>query len=732
MSIPDPIWPDRSLRENPFLKDYFAEQDRQNEPQKTIQDQNSNISSDNKIKAEERPSRQRDSDPVSHERDLYHDNERGHDNGNNPFIRSDTSQSNGLEAKIVEMAFDPFDETWDVDRIARVLILANEFQKDEEERALRREQNQVSEGASLDAKQKVFEYASDPLGDFGSLDPNRLKRVEALVNVIPKENHLIQSESSKLEPLPNQVKIHDNGSFQNESDIRDKILLHQEKIGLVKKGIQKVEKFIEKHIPQADLNQFHGKDSKQYVKFQNDRENQKVQNFENTIRGINDYFVRNIDAFLGFVPGLNHSSQDFCDRHLMGRKGGGLENSLYYWTGTATGVAAELCLLKGASAAANIGRIALQKAGNSMARAGLQAAVHAKLTTGAIGKGVASYLPRASGGSAAVVHQSATVLNYAEAGILRVAEYTAQVIKNSPEVVKRAPEVAKFLQNPVANAWDFMRGVASLSKGLHVFEKLSPQTSVIPEIDSVANQAISQAALRETEAQAIVEDLGAVLDNLDDPTSAFKAYGEFAYRQEMRQFVQDMNCPQEAVSHVMRKLPRRTHFATDTIDETIKNILIAEDNIRYCDKYIKDPWVREKLLQLLMPLENHHVYTDKSVVSGVTKGFKKIFDKYGLNLNEHWNFLLIPHRGRHSPKYHKWCYDNLVAADNIVQSQIGLSIEQQKELLLKLIQKEVIMPLRENPLLPMYKWYDFWQNDKLQADSMKSSSTKEETTILQP
>ncbi|MFK5282615.1 hypothetical protein ACI3PL_23930, partial [Lacticaseibacillus paracasei] len=85
------------------------------------------------------------------------------------------------------------------------------------------------------------------------------------------------------------------------------------------------------------------------------------------------------------IPNLNHSSTEFCEKHLMGQAGEGLENSFYYWTGTATGALLDFQLLKGVPLAANMGGIAIQKVGNSIVKTGIEAAIYTKLTTGAIG-----------------------------------------------------------------------------------------------------------------------------------------------------------------------------------------------------------------------------------------------------------------------------------------------------------------------------------------------------------
>lgn len=737
MSIADPIWPDRSLRNNPFLKDYFAEQDRINKPQTSIYYPNSDSSSSsssNSPRIEHNSPHLRESNPFIHSiRDSHQ--ERSQEREQRSFIHHEKPQDNDLGARIIQIAMDPFEDTWEIDRVARVLILANEFKKDEEGRIAQKEQNEQIDQKTSDIKQKLLDYVADPMGDFGSLDPGRLNRIEAIAKIIVQENPLIQNEKGNSEAPSKQTKFDPREDIQSEPDIKDKIQNHNQQRGLIKKGIQKVEHFIENHVPKVNPLQFTGKVSQQILHVQNKIQEQKVQNFENIIRGINDYVIWQCNGLLSCIPGLNHSSNEFYDHHKMGKKGEGLENSFYYWMGAATGITSEMFLLKGSPTAANIGRVAMQKAGNALVKAGVQCAIHSKLVTGSIGEGILPYLPHELGGTSVIAKESRGVLNgFSEAALFRAAETTSKIIKDIPQILEKVPELARFVQQPIKDGTDFFRGLFAFTKtplDSHVFKNLTNQASVLPEIDSIANQAIAEIARDTAAAKEIFSDFSRVLDTLDDPLRGFQEYAEFVHRHEMRQFARDLGCSEEALPYVMKKVPKRADCSADTIDKTVSNILIAQDNIAYCDKYVRDPWIRDKLLQLLMPLQKHHAFSNKCIQKDWTRDYKIFLDAYGLDINKHWNLLLIPHLPQaHDDRYHRWCFNILTAAHNKVQSVKGLTLDQQKDLLLKIIEEKLTIPLRENPLLPMKKWYKFWENDKLQADSMTSSSTKDEDIIM--
>lgn len=62
-----------------------------------------------------------------------------------------------------------------------------------------------------------------------------------------------------------------------------------------------------------------------------------------------------------------------------------------------------------------------------------------------------------------------------------------------------------------------------------------------------------------------------------------------------------------------------------------------------------------------LPNQIHHVATDKS--KKFTPEFKKITDKYNLNLDDDWNKVELPHKGRHPNNYHDFILDSTKTLD---------------------------------------------------------------------
>ncbi|MCH9632645.1 MAG: hypothetical protein S4CHLAM6_09830 [Chlamydiae bacterium] len=442
--------------------------------------------------------------------------------------------------------------------------------------------------------------------------------------------------------------------------------------------------------------------------------NKKFKILKNLMRGVNDYAIRQCNSLLCAIPGLNHSQEDFYEKHLMSRKGEGIESSFYYWTGNAVGVLAELATLKGGPTAINIGRLAVQKVGLAAGRAGIQAAVHAKLTTGSIGKGVAQHLPRAAGGGALAIHESATFASqFSKLVALKSVETVVKVLKNSSELLRKAPEIAKYIQKPVVDSQEFLRGLRNMVKSpltSHIIEDITVKNSISSEIDSIANQAISKASKDINEAEAVFEDFEGVLDSLDDRASSFQKYLEFVHRHQMRKFVQNMNCPKEAISYVMEKVPERTSYRENITEETVKNILKAQDNIEYCNKHVRDPWVRDKLMQLLWSEGKFSVFG--SDIKGYSEQFKTIVEQYGLDMSKHWNQLRIPRHAVISKNFHNWVLEELQDIHQKIQQMEISDDVQRRSSFLQQFNIRIKNTLKSNPLISHPKWYKFWKNDK--------------------
>ena len=51
-------------------------------------------------------------------------------------------------------------------------------------------------------------------------------------------------------------------------------------------------------------------------------------------------------------------------------------------------------------------------------------------------------------------------------------------------------------------------------------------------------------------------------------------------------------------------------------------------------------------------IQKHHFATDKHRY--YTPEFKKIIERYGLDIDGNWNTATLPHRGRHPNEYHEY------------------------------------------------------------------------------
>jgi hypothetical protein len=62
------------------------------------------------------------------------------------------------------------------------------------------------------------------------------------------------------------------------------------------------------------------------------------------------------------------------------------------------------------------------------------------------------------------------------------------------------------------------------------------------------------------------------------------------------------------------------------------------------------------------PNQIHHIATNKS--SAFTPKFNEIVGKYGLELDEEFNKVLVPHQGRHPIAYHEYILSRIKDIDN--------------------------------------------------------------------
>ena len=65
------------------------------------------------------------------------------------------------------------------------------------------------------------------------------------------------------------------------------------------------------------------------------------------------------------------------------------------------------------------------------------------------------------------------------------------------------------------------------------------------------------------------------------------------------------------------------------------------------------------------PLQTHHYATNKN--KSYTPTFKKIANKYGLDLDGKWNKKKLPHQGRHPNEYHDYVLKNMRVIDKVAR-----------------------------------------------------------------
>ena len=94
------------------------------------------------------------------------------------------------------------------------------------------------------------------------------------------------------------------------------------------------------------------------------------------------------------------------------------------------------------------------------------------------------------------------------------------------------------------------------------------------------------------------------------------------------------------------------------------------------------------------PYQIHHFATNKN--SKYTQKMESIANRYGLDLNGDWNKELMPHLGRHPNKYHNFVLKQMYEISKIAGNN--------REIFLRLYERNVKMPIRNNPDM-LYKKY---------------------------
>ncbi|GKV74457.1 AHH domain-containing protein [Pseudarthrobacter sp. NCCP-2145] len=98
-----------------------------------------------------------------------------------------------------------------------------------------------------------------------------------------------------------------------------------------------------------------------------------------------------------------------------------------------------------------------------------------------------------------------------------------------------------------------------------------------------------------------------------------------------------------------------------------------------------------------LPLEDHHLASDKATKTERSEVALKIAEFYGLNLSEAWNLAeQLPHRGRHSDNYHAYVLGTMEAI---------MEETSDPEEFKRLFKERVTDPVRESPEVLRKDWW---------------------------
>ncbi|MCR6648959.1 MAG: AHH domain-containing protein [Cellulomonas sp.] len=111
---------------------------------------------------------------------------------------------------------------------------------------------------------------------------------------------------------------------------------------------------------------------------------------------------------------------------------------------------------------------------------------------------------------------------------------------------------------------------------------------------------------------------------------------------------------------------------------------------------VKDAAANDLVLNSLR-IQVHHLATDKHKTRW-TEEFEEVISQYpSLTLNQDWNLLPMPHRGRHPNAYHQWVLDNATLAAEAA----GPDAEE----FVRLFETWVKRPIATNPLAVRGAWW---------------------------
>ena len=102
----------------------------------------------------------------------------------------------------------------------------------------------------------------------------------------------------------------------------------------------------------------------------------------------------------------------------------------------------------------------------------------------------------------------------------------------------------------------------------------------------------------------------------------------------------------------------------DAEDDQYHTYFVGEDSVLVHNACVK------KTNNVQKPTEKHHMLSNKN--KKWTPEFKKVTDKYGLDLKGDWNIQEMAHRGRHATEYHQYMLKKLNDIDKVANGDVNI------------------------------------------------------------
>jgi len=132
------------------------------------------------------------------------------------------------------------------------------------------------------------------------------------------------------------------------------------------------------------------------------------------------------------------------------------------------------------------------------------------------------------------------------------------------------------------------------------------------------------------------------------------------------------------------------------LDDLARKGLLKQLPLPGFDDLGRTKTLRDRLKDL--PVESHHILTNKHATKW-TAEFDKIVKPYGLDLDQTWNKIRIPHAqtGGHPEKYHEWLLKQMQEIDQIAQGN--------KDKFLELFDEKIQRQVEEHPEMLFEEWW---------------------------